>query len=169
MQAADEHGLQLVDVLRRLDGDAQLPRGAQESVGLVGPVKVALTELVVAGEAAAARCALSVLADVQVAVLRGQAAVVLVRPVVQVVLVLWARAVAGALGRAVGHHAGLQAAVPPHGPVQVQPGNQRLPDVHAFGPEYRMVIVHGCKRSLKANGENQLLLLREGLAERKNV
>ena len=82
-------------------------------------------------------------------VLRGQAAVVLglQQPVVEVEAVFGPGAVAGAVRRAVGHHAGLQAAVLPHGRVQVQPGDQRLPNVDAFGPMDR-IVVHGWEGAL---------------------
>lgn len=112
------------------------------------------------------------LTDVQKALLRGEAVAVLRvmgAVVVEVMLVLGPRAVTGALGRAVGHPTGLQAAVPPHGPVEVQTGDQRLSDVDAFGPDYWMIVIQRCKRALKANGENQLLLLQEGLAEKQQL
>lgn len=77
----------------------------------------------------------------------------------EVVAVFGPGAVAGAVGRAVGHEARLQAAVPPHGPVQVQASDQRLPNVDAFGPVDR-IVVHGREGALKADGEDQLLLQR---------
>lgn len=103
--------------------------------------------------------------------LRGQAVVVLrlVVPVMEVEVVFGPGAVTGAVGRAVGHHARLQAAIPPHGAVQVQPGDQRLADADAFGPVYGIVIIHGCEVALKAHGEDQLLLLHVGRKESFNV
>lgn len=119
-----------------------------------------LAEIVIAGLSAASRCTLVSLVGVQVVVLRGQAVVVLalVQHVVQLEVVFRPGAVTGAVGRAVGHHAGLQAAIPPHGPVQVQPCDQRLSDVDAFGP-VDWIIVHGWEGALKTDCEDQLLLL----------
>lgn len=88
----------------------------------------------------------------------------LVRPEMEVEVVFGPGAVAGAVGRAVGHMAGLQAAVSPHGPVQIQSGDQRLADVDAFGPVDGFVI-HGGESALKAHGEDQLLLLHVRLEE----
>lgn len=75
-------------------------------------------------------------------------------------------AVTGAVGRAVGHHARLQAAISPHGPVQVQTGDQWLANVDAFGP-VDWTIIHGGKGTLKAHSEDQLLLLHVGLEDKK--
>lgn len=158
MQAVNEHCLQLVDILRRLYGDAEFTRRAQESIRLVGLLKATLAKLAVAGEAAASHGPLSLLANVKIAILRREAVVVLMQPLVEVMVALRARAVTGALRRAVGHHAGLQAAVPSHGLVEVQSGDQWLSDVDAFGPAYGRIILHGCKGALKTHGENQLLL-----------
>lgn len=126
-----------------------------------------MADVVVEGIPTASRCSL-VLIDVQVVVLRGQAVVVLglVRLVMEVEVVFGPGAVAGAVGRAVGHHAGLQAAISPHGPVQVQSGDQRLADVDAFGPVDGFVI-HGGEGALEAHGEDQLLLLEVGLEEKQ--
>ena len=85
-------------------------------------------------------------------------------PVGGVQVVFGPGAMAGAVGRAVGDQAGLQTAVPPHGPVQVQAGDQRPADADAFGPVDGF-IVHGGEGSLKAHGKDQLLLLHGGLEE----
>lgn len=92
----------------------------------------------------------------------------LVQPVMEVVVVFRARAVTGAVGRAVGHHASLQATISPHGLVQVQSGDQWLSDVDAFGPVNRIVI-HGSEGALKAHSEDQLVLLHMGLEIRRNT
>ena len=76
------------------------------------------------------------------------------------------RAVTGAVGWAVGHQARLQAAVSPHGPVQVQSGDQRFANVDALGPVDRTVI-HGGEGALKAHGEDQILLLYVRLEEKQ--
>ncbi|TNN36863.1 hypothetical protein EYF80_052974 [Liparis tanakae] len=82
----------------------------------------------------------------------------LVRPVLEGLEVVFRPgALAGAVRRAVGHQAGLQAAVTPHGPVQVQSGDERLANVDALGPVDRFVL-HGGEGALKAHGEDQLLL-----------
>ncbi len=73
-------------------------------------------------------------------------------------------AVTGTVGWTVGHQARLQAAVSPHGPVQIQSCDQRLADVDAFGPVDR-TIIHGGERALKAHSEDQFLLLNAGLEE----
>lgn len=164
LQAVDEHRLQLVDVVRGLYGDAEPPRGAGEpTAGVARGFRVRLAH--VQGIPADPHRSL-VLVDVQVVALWQQAVVVLRRPAMVVVVVLGPGAVAGAVGRAVGHHARLQAAVPPHGPVQVQPGDQRLANVDAFGPVDGFV-VHGGEGALKAHGEDQLLLSDHGLEEKK--
>lgn len=92
-----------------------------------------------------------------------QAVVVLglVQPMMEVEAVFRPGAVTGAVGRAVGHQARLQAAVSPHGPVQVQPCDQRLADVDAFGPVDR-IFIHGSEGALKAHSENQLVLMYVG-------
>ena len=69
--------------------------------------------------------------------------------------VLWLGAVAGAVAGAVGHQAGLQTAVPAHGPVQVQPGDERLADVHVGFPVHQLV--QGGEGPLEADCEDQLL------------
>ena len=69
---------------------------------------------------------------------------------------LWPRAVARAVAGAVGHQAGLQTAVPAHGPVQVQPGDERLADVHVGFPVHHLV--QGGEGPLEADSEDQLLL-----------
>lgn len=150
LQAVDEHSLQLGDVVRGLDGDAESARGGRQASGRVVGVSVTSLSAVPVGGGA-----LQALAHVQ-AVLRRQAGAV-VGLVVEVQPVLGPRAVAGAVGRAVGHHARLQAAVPPHGPVQVQTGDQRLLDVHALGP-VDGTVVDGDEGSLEADGEDQVLL-----------
>ncbi len=126
-----------------------------------------LAEVLIVGIPAASRCTLKVLVDVQVVVLWWQAVVVLglVCPVMEVEAVFGPGAVTGAVGRAVGHHARLQAAISPHGPVQVQSGDQRLADVDAFGP-VDGVVIHGGEGPLKADGEDQLLLSHVGLEEK---
>lgn len=104
------------------------------------------------------------LVHVQIVVLRRQAVVVhgLVQGVVEVEPVLGpgavTRAVTRTVGGAVGHLARLQAAVAPHGAVQVQPGDQRLADVHAFAP-VDGVVVHAGVGALQAHSEHQVLLL----------
>lgn len=75
------------------------------------------------------------------------------------------RAMTGTVGRAVGHQARLKAAISPHGPVQVQSGNQWLANVDAFGP-VDGVVIHGGEGPLKADGEDQLLLLYVVLEEK---
>lgn len=80
----------------------------------------------------------------------------------EVVAVFRPGAVTGAVGRAVGHQARLQAAISPHGPVQVQAGDQRLANVDAFGP-VDGIVIHGGEGALKAHGEDQLLLLHVAL------
>lgn len=97
----------------------------------------------------------------------GQAVVVLalVLPIMEVEMVLGPWAVTGAVGRAVGHHARLQAAVTPHGSVQVKPGDQRFSDADAFVP-VDTVVVHGCEGSLKTHSEDQLLLWQAGIKKK---
>lgn len=92
-----------------------------------------------------------------------QAVVVLglVQPMMEVEAVFRPGAVTGAMGRAVGHQARLQAAVSPHGPVQVQPCDQRLADVDAFGP-VDGIVIHGSEGALKAHSEDQLVLMYVG-------
>lgn len=96
--------------------------------------------------------------------LRQQPAVVrrLAGAVVEVGVVFGPGAVAGAVAGAVGHQARLQAAVPAHGPVEVEPRDQRLPDVDALGPVDGGLFPHGFKGALEAHGEDQLLLLGHG-------
>lgn len=157
LQTVDEHSLQLSDVVTGLYRDTEPAWGAWETASwVVHWVIVTLAEVFVEG---ASDCTLKILADIQVVVLWGETAVVLgvVCPVMEVVSVFRTRAVTGTVGRAVGHQAGLQAAVPPHSSVQIQSGNQRLSDADAFGP-VDGIVIHGCEGALKAHSEDQLLL-----------
>jgi len=164
LQTVNEHSLQLVDVLGGLYRDAEPPRWAWKPTSRAVRRFVArLSDVVAEGFPAASRRSL-VLVDVRGVVLRWQAVVVLglVRPVMAGLEVVFRPgALAGAVRRAVGHQAGLQAAVSPHGPVQVQSGDERLANVDAFGPVDRFVL-HGGEGALKAHGEDQLLLLGVG-------
>lgn len=142
LQAVDEDRLHLVDVVAGFDGDAEPAGRAGE------PARV---HAVAEGPPAGPRRVLRHVQEEPAVVRRLEA-------VVEVGVVLGPRAVAGA----VGHQARLQAAVPAHRPVEVEPRDQRLSDVDAPGPVDGGVFSHGGKRALKADGEDQLLLREHG-------
>lgn len=154
LQTVHENTLYLCNVVRGLYWDADAAMWAGEPSG-VGRVQV----VVVVVPPATYRTLVGGLVHLQIVVLWRQAVVVhgLVQGVVEVEPVLRP----GAVTWAVGHVARLQAAVAPHGAVQVQPGDQRLADVNTFGP-VDGIVIHAGKVALQAHGEHQVLLLFEG-------
>lgn len=161
LEAVDEDCLQFVDVFSGLDGDAGSAWRAGESAARVtARLMAAQAHVFIIGfptPSQSTRALRTLVAVVREQ--RGQAVVVqyLMRGAVEVSMVLWSRTVAGADGGAVGHQAGLEAAVPAPGPVQVQAGDQRFTNVDALGPVNR-VFLQGDEGALKTHVENEILL-----------
>lgn len=169
LQAVDEHGLQLADVVGGLYGDAH-PAGRARK--LPRRVTVRLANVFIVGVPGASRGALKRLVHVPVQLLGRESAVVLdlVQSGNDVEVVFRPGAVTGAVARAVGgavrHQAGVQAAVSSHHSVQVQSSDERFSDVDGFGPVDWVVVTHAGKGALEAYGENQLLLTQQMLKKR---
>lgn len=134
LQAVDEACLQVVNVVRGLYGNVNSTVGLQKGgvfitvTHVVATVEGRVAVWVPPVEGAVGAMGRLIYFQVRAPVCWWEVAVLLE--------MLGPRAVTGAVGGAVRHQACLQAAIAPHGPVQVQLGDQRLPDVHLHGPVY---------------------------------